>query len=235
MIINYPTALYASVIPSTASNSGDTTFTISMTSPPSNTLSEIQLPAYTELRKRLAINQTPPSGQRVYTNTMSSAAIIGSAKKQFEVGQILEFDTAEESTIKSMLVSNSLEVRHDTNILDLSSLGVSEADITIINNSALVQFTNLNTKLNAIRQSRIDTETDISENQKSQNETKKAITALEQLVISDSSLQSILDSLRTKLAEFVVQMDVLVIMANEQATDASEIENQIFAVAQMVR
>jgi hypothetical protein len=134
-----------------------------------------------------------------------------------------------------MLASNPLQIRHDTNILDLSSLGVSQEDITAINNSADSQFTTLNAELGVVRQARIDTETNITENQKNQNETKKAIAALEQLVQSDPSLQPVLDSLRSKLALFVIQMNALVVMANEQASNATDLENRILAVAQMVR
>ena len=235
MIINYPTASYLSVIPQVASDDGNVTYVISMTIPPNGALTETQLPAAIEQRQRIPIDTIKPTGQRVYTNTLSSASSIGSAKKQFEVGQILEFATAAESTLQPMLVSNSLEIQHNTNILDLSSLGVSQADITAINNSADAQFTSLNDQLNVVRQDRIDTETDITENQKNQNETQKAIDALVQLVLYDSSLQGVLDSLRVKLAEFVVQADALVAMANEQADNASNLENQILAVAQMVR
>jgi hypothetical protein len=235
VIITYPTALYLSVIPQQASDNGNVTYTISDTAPPYGTLMEVKLPAAIENRQRSAINTTKPDGQRVYTNTLSNASSIGSAKKQFEVGQILEFETAAESTLQPMLVANSLEIQHNTNILDLSSLGVSDADITAINNSAETQFTKLNGELSVVRQARIDTETDITENQKNQNETKKAISALEQLVQQDNSLQSVLDSLRIKLSEFIVQMDALVVLANEQATTASNLENNIMAVAQMVR
>ena len=235
MIISYPTASYLPVIPQVASDDGNITYTVSMTAPPNGPLTEVQLPAAIEQRQRAPINTLKPGGQRVYTNTLSNASSIGSAKKQFEVGQILEFATTEESTLQPMLVSNTLEVRHDTNILDLSSLGVSQANITAINNTADTQFTNLNIQLNSIRQARIDTETDISENQKNQNETQKAIDALVQLVQYDSSLQSVLDSLLAKLAEFAAQMDGLIVIANQQASDASDLENQIMAVAQMVR
>jgi hypothetical protein len=206
-----------------------------MTSPPNGSLTEIQLPAAIEFRQRVPIDTKKPDGQRVYTNTLSNASSIGSAKKQFEVGQVLEFGVSEESTLQPMLASNPLQIRHDTNILDLSSLGVSQADIIAINNSADSQFTTLNTELSVVRQARIDTETDITENQKNQNETKKAIAALERLVLSDPSLQSILSSLKEKLVAFVAQMDILITRANKQASDASDLENKILAVAQMVR
>lgn len=235
MIISYPTASYLTVIPQVASDDGNVTYTISMTVPPNGPLTETQLPAAIEQRQRLPINTIKPDGQRVYTNTLSNASSIGSAKKQYEVGQILEFATAVESTLQPMLVSNSLEIQHNTNILDLSSLGVSPTDITTINNSADAQFTSLNDQLSAIRQDRIDTETAISENQKNQNETQKAIDALVQLVQYDSSLQGVLDSLRVKLTEFVVQANALVTTANAQANNAFNLENQIMAVAQMVR
>lgn len=235
MIITYPTALYASVIPQSASDNGNITYIVSMTSPPKGPLTEIQLPAAIEFRQRKPIDTKKPDGQRIYTNTLSNASSIGSAKKQFEVGQILEFGVSDNSTLQPMLASNPLQIRHDTNILDLSSLGVSQEDIIAINDSADNQFTTLNAELSVVRQARIDTETNITENQKNQNETKKAIAALEQLVQSDPSLQPVLDSLRSKLALFVVQMNALVVMANEQANNATDLENRILAVAQMVR
>jgi hypothetical protein len=206
-----------------------------MSDPPNGTLTEVQLPAAIERRQRSAIDTTKPNGQRIYTNTLSNASSIGSAKKQYEVGQVLEFVTSEESALQPMLVADTLEIQHNTNILDLSSLGVSESDITAINNSADTQFTTLNDELNIVRQERIDTEVAISENQKNQNETQKAIDALVQLVAYDSSLQSVLDSLKIKLAEFVAQANILIAAANEQASIASDLESQILAVAQMVR
>jgi len=63
MIISYPTALYLSVIPQTASNSGNVTYTISMTSPPYGSLVEVQLPAAIAQRQRSAIDTTKPDGQ----------------------------------------------------------------------------------------------------------------------------------------------------------------------------
>ena len=235
MIISYPTALYLSVIPRKASDVGNITYVVSATTPPHSMLTEVQLPAAIETQQREPILDIKPDGQRVYTNTLSGASHAGSAKKQFEVGQILEFDIAPESTLQPMLVSNSLEIQHNTNVLDLASLGVSQMNIDIINSTADSQFTTLNNQLNVVRQARINTETDISENQKNQNETKKAIDALVQLVKYDSSLQSVLDSLKAKLVEFVIQMDALVVAANTQASVASGLESQIMAVAQMVR
>ena len=235
MIVNYPTALYSSVLPQSASDVGDVTFTISMGFPPKGPLTEVQLPAAVEDRQRTPVDPTPPTGQRIYTNTLSNASIIGSAKKQFEVGQILEFTVAPVSTVQPMLVSNLLEIQHNTNILDLTDLGVSQQDIDAINASANSQFTLLNTQLSTIRQARIDTETAITENQKNQNETNKAISALQQLVPTDPSLQGVLDSLIAKLAELQSQMNALIVAANEQANNAFEVESQIMAVVQMVR
>jgi hypothetical protein len=206
-----------------------------MTSPPNGILLEVQLPEAIERRQRYTINTTKPSGQRLYTNTISNASLIGSSKKQYEVGQILEFTAAKTSTLRPMLVSNSLEVQHNTNTLDLSSLGISDADIIAINNSADTQFTALNAALSAVRQARINTETSILENQKNQNETQKAIDALVNLVRYDSSLQGVLGSLRTKLVELQAQASSLIVLANTQASSASSLENQIIAIAQMVR
>ena len=235
MIISYPTALYLSVIPKVASDKGNITYTISMSSPPQGPLREIQLPAAIERRQREPINLIKPEGKRVYTNTLSGASSIGSAKKQYEVGQILEFTTAVESILQPMLVANALEIRHDTNILDLLSLGLSQSEIDAINASADAQFASLNDSLSIARQERIDTETAISENKKSQNETQKAIDALTQLVILDNTLQSVLDALQLKLSEYVAQAEMLVAAANEQAEAAFDLEKKIMAIAQMVR
>jgi hypothetical protein len=206
-----------------------------MTSPPNGSLTEVQLPSAIERRQRSPIDTTKPDGQRVYTDNLAGPSSIGSAKKQFEVGQVLEFAVSQESTLKPMLVPDSLEVRHDTNILDLASLGVSQDDIEIINKSADTQFTTLNAELSVVIQDRMNIETAISENQKNINETKKAIDALVQLVQHDPSLQDVLDSLRVKLAEFTAESIILVERANVQAALASSLENQILAVAQMVR
>lgn len=206
-----------------------------MTSPPNGQLLEVQLPSAIERRQRSSINTTKPEGQRIYTNISANPSSIGSAKKQYEVGQILEFAEAIDSTLQPMLVSGTFEIRHDTNVLDLESLGVSQDNITAISNAADSSFISLNNELNLVKQERSNTETAITENKKNQNETKKAIEALTQLISFDSSLQSVLDSLKVKFDELTSRADSLVQHANELADDAVELENRIIAIAQMVR
>jgi hypothetical protein len=221
------------IIPLTDIAAGDFTFTISATKPPKSDLIESQLPAAIANKKRSATRSTH-LGQRIYTDTRSNAATIGSLKKQFEVGQILEFALGVPSTVQPMLVSNTLEIRHNTNILDLKSLGVSQIQSDYVDKLASDQFIALNSELDRLRQARIDTETAITENQKDQNEAQKAIAALNQLSQTDT-IQKILKTLQDKLSELISDAVILIDMANEQSTNASIVANKILAVAQMVR
>jgi hypothetical protein len=160
---------------------------------------------------------------------------IGSSKKQYEAGQVLEFVDAPLSDVQPMLVADVSELRHDTNILDLGTFGIDPLEYERLIVLASNQLADLNTALGVARQGRSDTDLAINENQKDQNEANKAIGALKQLVASDPSIQSILDMLKAKLVVLQQDMIMLVQKANAYADQASVLANQILAVAQLVR
>jgi hypothetical protein len=91
MIINFPTALYESVLPG-PSESGNITYTISNQDPPKSSNTFLQLPRNEEIRK------TPPrtyskydkrkfSSDLIFNITIPSLSTEGSGIKNFEIGQ----------------------------------------------------------------------------------------------------------------------------------------------------
>jgi len=238
MIINYPTALYEPLLPQHPDDGGNVTFTISMDTPPRSSITTVKIPAAWE-KKQLPPRPTGDIysrlGQRLYTTARSNSLDIGSSKKQYEAGQVLEFVNAPLSDVQPMLVADVSELRHDTNILDLGTFGIDPLEYERLIVLASNQLADLNTALGVARQGRSDTDLAINENQKDQNEANKAIRALEQLVASDPSVQSILDMLKNKLVVLQQDMIVLVQQANTYADQASALTNQILAVAQLVR
>ena len=237
MIINFPTALYKPAIPSNSLTPWNFTFLVSDTDPPRSNETTTQLPV--AVRNRTVQRPTSENysqlGQRALTLASANAEVLGSGKKHYEVGQIIEFVTAQQQTLNPMLDPGNTEIRHDTNILDLSSLGVSQGDQDRVQLSAAGVLDNLNTQLNDARQGRFNTEILITENQKQQNEASKAISALILLVGADPSFAAMLAQLQSKLTNLVTEQANLVLQANAYAATATMVSNKITALAQLVR
>jgi len=173
-------------------------------------------------------------GQRMFTVSKTRKSIAGSGKKQFEVGQIITFGTDIESDVNPMLVGD-LELRHDTNVLDLVGLGLTSDDIASVGSDAMKRLRALQAELSDYTRQRGDAEVAINENQKTQNETRKAISAIEQLVVSNPSFESMLNDLKAKLPVLQSEMETYVKQANAAAAGADSTRDKIYDVIQVVR
>ncbi len=240
MIIKYPTALYGSALPQSTTSGGNVTYTVSMTVPPRSTVYATRIPPSHERRRKLPRKYNEAErrshvGERVYTTTKAGNSTVGSAKKQYECGQILEFTDQKPVAAKPMLIASSIQIRHDTNVLDLSGLGIGDDVAATLAAVADQQFKELQDQLNTYRQQRADAETAIAENKKSQNEAVKAIAAVAELAKLDGTMQPVLDGLQAKLDKLRADYDRLITAANLAADKASEIVEQSRKIAQLVR
>lgn len=239
MIVRYPTALYESVLPQSPSDSGNVTYTISMEDPPRVFQTTIRLPPAVERREKpdkVLDDDTRRIhlGQRIFTVSRTRKSVAGSGKKQFEVGQVITFGADVESDVNPMLVGD-LELRHDTNLLDLSGLGLTSADIAKVGSDAMKRLRELQAQLSQYTRQRGDAEVEINENQKTQNETRKAIAAIEQLAVSNPAFEELLNDLRAKLPVLQSEMEGYVKKANAAAAGADATRDKIYDLIQVVR
>lgn len=239
MIIRHPTALFDSVLPKAPAYGGNITYTVSMDDPERIFQTTIRLPPAIERREKSGKNISDSVrrvnlGGRVFTISKTKKSVTGSSKKQFEVGQILTFGADTDPEINPMLVGD-LELRHDTNLLDLSGLGLTDADIVNISFSAMDRLKELQAELSAATRQRGNAEIAINENKKSQNETKKAVDAVAQLAATNSEFDDMLAALSSKIPVLEGELEQYVELANQAAVNADAIRDKIYDVIQVVR
>lgn len=239
MIIRFPTALYESILPETPVYGGNVTYTISMEDPPRIFQTTIRLPPAVERREksdRIIDDDTRriQLGERVFTISRTRKSVTGSSKKQFEVGQILIFGRDVDPDVNPMLVGD-LDLRHDTNLLDLAGLGLTEEDIINVNSSAMARLKELQADLSRYTKQRSDTEIAINENKKTQNETRKAADAITQLATTDPAFDEMLADLLAKISVLEEEMEDHIKIANQAARNADATRDKIFDLIQVVR
>ena len=239
MIIRFPTALYESVLPQAPAYGDNVTYTISMEDPPRIFQTTIRLPPAVEQREKddkIIDDDTRRIhlGERVFTISRTSKSVTGSGKKHFEVGQVLTFGTDSDPEVDPMLVGD-LELRHDTNLLDLVGLGLTTEDIASVGSSAMAQLKVLQAELSSYTKRRSDAEIAINENKKTQNETQKAADAIAQLAAVDPSFDEMLAELNAKLPVLEAELEQYIVVANQAASDADSTRDKILDLVQVVR
>jgi len=239
MIIRFPTAQYESILPQAPEYGGNVTYTVSMNNPPRVFQTTIRLPPAVERREKsdkIIDDDTRRIhlGERIFTVSKTGKSIIGSSKKQFEVGQILTFGLDVDPEVDPMLVGD-LELRHDTNLLDLAGLGLTAEDIANVSSSAMTRLKELQAELSGYTQQRSNAEIAINENKKTQNETQKAADAIAQLAATDSSFDEMLAELNAKLPILEDELDRYVGIANQAASNADITRDRILDLVQVVR
>lgn len=199
-----------------------------------------RLPPAIELRTKLPRTITDEIrrdnvGDLAYTITSANPSIARSSKKQFEIGQVLEFNTSSVPEVDPMLVSADTEIRHDTNVLDLESIDLTTEEIADIKLAAINTYKQLTIVLSGYKQDRLNTEIQINENKKSQNETIKALNAVNALIESDDSLKPVALKLEDKLRTLRSLEVELVEHANIIASQATDILDDIRKISQVIR
>jgi len=239
MIVRFPTALYESILPQVPEYGGNVTYTISMEDPPRIFQTTIRLPPAIERRKKsdkIIDDNTRRIhlGERIFTISRTGKSVAGSGKKQFEVGQILAFGLDTDPEVDPMLVGG-LELRHDTNLLDLGGLGLTDEDIASVGSSAMTRLKELQAELSSYTQQRSDAEIAINENKKTQNETQKVANAIAQLAAVDPSFDEMLAELNAKLPVLEDELGQYVEIANQAASNADTTRDKILDLIQVVR
>lgn len=245
MIIKYPTGYYASALPAKPSDAGNVTYYISNSEPPRTQLQYPQVPLGIVQKIKPSRDLDPVTrrsqvGELIYSISEGLPVSTATGKRQYEIGQIIEFSEDDGVAVDPMLVTSKTEVRHDTNLYDLASMGLSSEEIVTIENSTLVALGEITDRLNRVKQLRTDTELEINSLQKTINELNKTINSLNvtrQQVgeTGETALADIIDKLEVKLVEITTSRDNAIETANAYAAEASDLYNQLLAVGVLVR
>lgn len=245
MIIRYPTGYYTSALPSKPSDVGNVTYYISTSEPPRTQLQIPQVPLGIVQRAKPPRDLDPivrrsQVGELIYTISEGTPVSTATGKRQYDIGQIIEFSEDSGSAVDPMLVTAKTEVRHDTNLYDLTSMGLTNEEISTIENTTLVALGEITDQLNRVKQLRSDTELEINALQKTINELNKTISSLSVTRsqiggTGEIALADIIDKLEDKLASTIASRDLAIETANAYAAEASNLYGQLLAVGVLVR
>lgn len=244
MIIRFPTGLYKPVIP-TGSQSGNITWLISTEDPPRSPVRLVQLPVAEELEPapdRIFTDRERRQqfGDLIYTVTKNNRSEPGSNIKQFELGENLEFESnPPELEVLPLQSPSELEIQHNTNMLDLESLGLTEVEIADLTEGSEDKQAELEALFNSKNIEAKNFDTLISENQKKINETNKAIKATREVFdINAGDLTNsneIYQKLLSKLSDFETEREELILGRNAIVDELKDITESIRRVSELVR
>lgn len=243
MIINSPTGLYKNAIPAAPSNSGNVTYTISMTDPPR--LAELypRIPEGVSNRKKSlkTITTTPRKsvGGLAFTTSKASATTASNNVTQFGMGQVLEFGSINVRAVDPMLVSDKTEYKHDVAVIDYDKLGVDIDGQSIVDEASFVVHKKLSDKLNDLKELRANSEVLINNNQKIINETRRTTGALKVIVDQsdeyDNEINELIVQLDVKLSDAINAKDIAVSDANKHAADAKVISDELRKISLVMK
>jgi len=242
MIIRYPTGLYKTVLPQKPSDDESVTYTISSTVPPRSIDRFQEIPLAQAIKPRVPITDELDRrewyGDLIYTTDDGTQSLTGSVKKSFEVGQILDFDQDVE-TAPLPQAPQKTEIRHDTNLLDLRSTGLTEEEISELTTASEQMKQALDRELTQLVTEMANTEIAIQENQKGINETQKTKDAAEVVLVgslgSGATGSPILDRLDERLVLLNAEKQTLIEDLSSLNTRAQNVRDELLKVSQLVR
>lgn len=245
MIISYPTALYINALPQDPDDGGNVTFTVSNSEPPRTSLLFPKIAIGIQRRRRIReeitlIDRRGSLGGLAFTVNKASRDQVGNTARQYEIGQVLEFnDAVDTQSVDPMLVADGTEIRHDTNAFDYEALGISSEEIQTISDKSVVAYDELSRRLNQLRVLRSNAEVDINTNQKLINEANRNIAALQAILDnsteSDQDIVDLIAKFEQSRVEAQQALDLVITNANTYASEASELLDDMRKVATVLK
>lgn len=243
MIIIAPTGLYKSVLPD-ENESGNITYTLSAKAPPRPFISVGQLPIIeriTPAPEKIFDEETRRNqfGELVFSVARSNKNIADSTKKAFEVGEILSFENLTPvEEITTVRAPEDVNIQHNTNLLDLESLGLTEDEIQSLELQSEAKQLELEQRFLDAQNMIKSLAVDIIEVQKKINENNKVLKAVRGLLeIEDNETSE--DPIFTKLAnnqsQLQVELEALISERNLAAVEAANIYEDLNRVSELVR
>ncbi len=250
MLIRYPTGFYSTVLPQNPDDIGDVTFLISNTLPPRSDLLYPKVPGGVVSKHRqpneiMLVDRRETFGNLVFSVSRATRKEEGNNVKQFETGQVLDFNEKSGREVNVMLVSDVTELRHDTNILDYAQMGLTSEEEQAIAELSLLTQDQLTNKLNELKQLRGDAEQVINTQQKLINDTTKTIDSLtvtleenpasSSVATEISIIEQLILKLKMKRDSAFAVRDQAVSDANYYADEAVKVLDQLRAVGVLVK
>lgn len=251
MLIRYPTGFYLSSYSEESLKDKSLTYLISNTNPPRTDLIYAKIPMGVLLISREpkdtnVINRRKISfGDLIYSISKAARSSEGNNSRQYELGQVLEFNEASGKDVDPMLVSEVTEVQHDTNRLDYSSMGLTEEEQNAIEEISLAAQIDLTNRLNELKRLRSNTEEAINTSQKIINETTRTIDSLEitlseaptygSLATELANVEDIIIKLKAKRDEAFVDRDNNITLANFYASESAKVIDRLRTVGVLVK
>lgn len=228
MIINYPTGMYKNAI------DDNITWHISSNPPQTVFRTYIQIPAVESIRPlpdrvHESSRRRGSKGSLVFSVNEAHGSIAENGKKQYAEGEVLEFGDVNIIDI-DMPPNSRIESRHNTNILDLESMGLSSDQVDGLYDRATRKRKLLDESYKYVRSEIENLEKNISNVQKSINEVNKAIAAVS--VIGDDI---IIESLNEKLESLNDDMQSYVSQHRTKVVESESIIEQIRQVNEMIK
>lgn len=214
MIIKYPTGLYAKDLPQFIAST-NITYNISYNAPQRSSLLFTQMPVGERERlQEIKLESRDKIGDLVYTVSSSNGLNTQYGQKTYSIGDVLEFQDVPINTDQYYETDKSTEIMHNLYYIDYQRLGLTNADITRINESVKTRFEEITVQLNAAKEQRVNIQTEIDTVKKTNNEATKALNALGMLTGFDDMITKLLDEINANnayLSDLKSNLDVILL------------------------
>jgi len=243
MIITAPTGLYKGILPSGGAV-GNITYTISTQGPPRANITVLQLPVAEELRvapdKIFDDDERRAQfGELIFSVVQSNKGLFGSNIKAFEVGEVLNFEVSppdeELTTVQS---PEDIEIQHNTNLLNLDSLNLTDEEIAQLNQQSEDKQRELEAQFAQKQDELKSFDVDIREKQKTINENCKVLKAVRTILgISDgqTSDDPVFQKLIVNETNFQEELETLISDRNVVAQEVADIHKMVIRISELVR
>lgn len=192
MILRAPTGSYLSVLPKGPEDPASVIYTISNNDPPRSSADFLKIPdgikkklrdsrIFSKFERRLNL------GDLVFTTKSSSQAKVTGGTKIFSYGQVLDFNTAEPTTINAVPAARTITTKHNSNYVDKSSLGLAASEVETLDDEAIVAQDLILGTIETLQKRRLVVEADIINLQKSISEVKKVIGGVDAIILTGST------------------------------------------------
>ena len=228
MIIKNPTGFYKRILPNNT-ESGNVTFTISNQDPPRSSVLFNKAPGSVYASKPV-YTYSEQDGELIYSTIKSNPSNVLSNKKQYNIGEILDFNSYDIVTV-DISSQSSIDTQHNINKFDYVSMGLSSAEINRITEAAQTQYKALSQIINNQRQDKYNIDYNIQEKQKALNELNKTVVSMKLL----DGLDDVITKLIAKVDVIVLEIDGLIIASNELAASIKQNTDKLRELSMVVK
>lgn len=231
MIIKYPTKFYVAMLPH-GDSPGNVIYTISDNDPPTYNENFFQLPLDQEIRKlpdRVYNKQSNRSfnGKLVFDIIIPGQSVDESGSFQYEIGQILDFTTTDNTTVVDSYNIDTVEMRQNLWTVDYEIAGLSDTEYQELLSAASTKYDSISLQIADIGTQINGITTNISSVQANINSSTKLLNSL--LLVFGEGYPTVI-KVQNKINEYEVQNTELINTMNilqEQLTTLTNEQNNI--------